>query len=161
ALLLPSLAARFGRRRMLVVYLLGTPAALCAYAATTSVAAAVVALLAVGGLYVGILAGLSTVVQLRAPADLRARVLSLFFVALGTIFPLGTLVQGWLADQIGLAATTVAGALTLATVVIVLGAVRPAVLAALEDPASVPSAQPPVVAMEQVTGVETAARPSR
>ena len=155
ALLLAPLATRFGRRRMLVSYLLGTPAALCLYAATSSVVPAVAALVAVGGIYVGILAGLSTVVQLRAPAEYRARVLSLFFVALGTIYPVGTLVQGWLADRIGLAETTVVGALALAGAVAAIGLARPTMLAALDDPPAADPGVAPVV--DQVAGAEVAA----
>jgi hypothetical protein len=45
-------------------------------------------------------------VQLWAPAELRGRILSLYLVALGSVYPIGGLVQGWIADSIGLPRTT-------------------------------------------------------
>lgn len=134
ALMIAGLAARFGRRRLLVFYLLATPAALCAYAATASLALAVVALAVVGALYIGILSGLSTVVLIRAPAQFRARVLSLYLVALGTIYPVGALVQGTVADRIGLGWTTTTAAALLALIVLGIGSIRPDFLQALDDP---------------------------
>lgn len=134
ALAIASLAARFGRRRLLVFYLVATPASLCAYAATPSVTTAVAALAVVGALYIGILSGLSTVVLIRAPAQFRARVLSLYFVALGTIYPLGALVQGAVADRVGLGWTTAGAAVMLAAIVLAVAAVKPGLLGALDDP---------------------------
>ncbi|MDP9402703.1 MAG: MFS transporter [Actinomycetota bacterium] len=134
ALAIASLAARFGRRRLLVFYLLATPASLCAYATTPSVATAVAALAVVGALYIGVLSGLSTVVLIRAPVQFRARVLSLYFVALGTIYPLGALVQGAVADRVGLGWTTAGAAVMLAAIVLAIAALRPGFLQALDDP---------------------------
>ena len=133
ALLLAPVAARFGRRRVVLVALAGTSGSLCLYAVTPTVAGAVVVLGLVGMLYVGILTGLSTVVLLRAPAEQRARASSLFFVALGTIYPLGALVQGVIADRLSLAASTIGGAVVLVAVVAGLAATRPGFLAALDD----------------------------
>ena len=138
ALVLAPLAVRFGRRRLLLFALVSTSAALCAYAATPTVVAAVVALALVGMLYIGVLTGLSTVVLLRAPDAFRARITSLFFVALGTIYPLGALVQGAVADRAGLATATVAGAVTLVAVVVAVGTLRPRFLDALDDRPSEP-----------------------
>lgn len=142
ALMIAGLAARFGRRRLLVFYLLATPAALCAYAATTSLVLAVAALAVVGALYIGILSGLSTVVLIRAPAHFRARVLSLYLVALGTIYPLGALVQGAMADRIGLGWTTASAAALLVLIVLGIGAVRPGFLDALDDPVTTAKESP-------------------
>lgn len=144
ALMIAGLAARFGRRRLLVFYLLATPAALCVYAATPSVATAVAALAVVGALYIGILSGLSTVVLVRAPAQFRARVLSLYFVALGTIYPLGALVQGAVADQVGLGWATAGGASVLVAVVLGIATIRPDFLEVLDDPP--PTVTPPPAA---------------
>lgn len=133
ALLVAPLGARFGRRRVIVASLLATAAALSAYAVTPSVPTAVAALGLVGLVYIGVLTGLSTVVLVRAPEQFRARVSSLFFVALGTIYPLGALVQGVVADGLGLADATVGGAAVLAAVVVWLRVARPAFLATLGD----------------------------
>jgi MFS family permease len=137
ALLIAPLALRFGRRRMIVVYMLGTAAALVAYAASGTVAFAVLALVLVGGLYIGILSGLNTVVQLRAPAEFRARILSLYFVALGSIYPIGALVQGAVADRIGLDETTVLAAAAFGAFLVVVAVTRPSLLRALDDPEEV------------------------
>lgn len=144
ALMIAGLAARFGRRRLLVFYLLATPTALCVYAATPSVPTAGAALVIVGALYIGILSGLSTVVLVRAPAEFRARVLSLYFVALGTIYPLGALVQGAVGDRIGLAWATAGGAGLLVAVVVGIAVVKPEFFHALDDP-------PPPAAPAEVT----------
>lgn len=142
ALSLASLAHRFGRRRMLVFNLTATPFAVILYAATDTTASAVLALALVGACYIGILSGLQTVVQLRAPTEYRARVLSFHTVSLGAIFPLGTVVQGWLADRIGLQTVSTAGAVGLLLVLAFIGLVRPSVFRVLEEPA------PDVVAIE-------------
>src|SRR5205085_205433 len=98
----PSLAQRFGRRRVLLADLVILPALLVLYAVSPSLPVAALALTAVGGAYVGILSGLGTVVQLRAPAALRGRILSLYGVALGLVYPIGAVIQGALGDRFGL-----------------------------------------------------------
>ena len=160
ALLLASLAERFGRRRVLVFDLVAAPAALCLYAVAPSVPVAVAALAAVGSLYIGVLSGLNTVVQLRTPAQFRGRVLALYLTALGTIYPLGSLVQGAVADVIGLSRTTVIAALLMVSVVALVGLARPQVLRALGDPPAEPAvveeatAAEPFVTRDQVLALE-------
>jgi MFS family permease len=135
ALLIAPLAERFGRRRMTLGYIVSSASAIAVYAVTPSVPAAFAALVVVGGCYIGILSGLNTVVQLRAPAEYRGRILSLYIMALGSIYPIGALAQGAVADHVGLATTTVAGAGVMLTVLATMAAVRPALLRALDDPA--------------------------
>jgi MFS family permease len=135
ALTLASLAHRFGRRRMLLFSLTATPVAVIVYAAADTTVSAVVALAFVGACYIGILSGLQTVVQLRAPAPFRARVLSFHTVALGAIYPVGTVIQGWAADRVGLTTVSIAGAVGLLGVVLYLALARPHVFRALEQPA--------------------------
>jgi predicted MFS family arabinose efflux permease len=142
ALSLASLARRFGRRRLLVANLLVLPFLLAADAAAPAVALAAVALLAVGAAYVGVLSGLGTVVQLRAPAVLRARILSLYMVALGMVYPLGAVLQGALGDRLGLRTVTAGAAALFLVVVVVAGLARPDLVAALDDPASGPDGGP-------------------
>ncbi|HVV36239.1 MAG TPA: MFS transporter [Acidimicrobiales bacterium] len=134
ALAIAPLAARFGRRRMLLLNVVATPLALIAYAAVPSEAAAVALLGLVGALYIGVLSGLQNVVSLWAPVELRGRILSLYLVALGAIYPIGGLFQGWIADKIGLTETTTAGALALVAIVAVWRATRPTILHPLTDP---------------------------
>lgn len=132
ALTLVSLDLRLGRRRTVEVNLLGTCAALCLYAYAHSLTSAVLALGLVGWFYIGILSGLTTVVQLRAPAEFRGRILSLFFVALGVLYPVGILIHGALADRLSLERVTAGGAVGLAGLVLLIAALRPSILRALD-----------------------------
>jgi MFS family permease len=136
AVAIPSLALRFGRGRVLTDSLALLPGVLVLYGFAPSLSFAISALFLVGLVYIGVLSGLSTVVQLRAPAELRGRVLSLYLVALGVSYPIGSLVQGPLADSIGLAWTT-AGTGILLAIALVLGRVlRPAAFHALTAPST-------------------------
>lgn len=135
ALLIAPLANRFGRRRMLMTNLTLLPFALAIYASVHSAPLAVLCIGVVGTLYIGILSGAINVVQLWAPNVLRGRILSLYLVALGSIYPVGGLAQGWIADQIGYARTVItAGAIWLG-IYATWRTVRPDSLRALTDPA--------------------------
>jgi MFS family permease len=134
ALSLAAIAHRVGRRRLVVGGLLATPAALCLYAWAPSLTWAFAALLLVGAGYIGILTGLSTVVQLRAPAAYRGRVLSLFFVALSVVYATAAPLQGAIADRIGLATTTTGTAVLMVVAVAGIALLRPGVLRSLDDP---------------------------
>ncbi len=135
ALALPGLARRFGRRRLLLIDLVVLPGLLVLYAQARSLPVATVALAAVGAAYIGILSGLGTVVQLRAPAALRGRVLSLYMVALGVVYPIGAVIQGALGDRFGLRTVTAGCAGAFVGVVVLARALRPDLVAALDDPA--------------------------
>ncbi|MBV8691934.1 MAG: MFS transporter [Actinobacteria bacterium] len=124
ALLVAPLAERYGRQQTLLGYLVLTPIAVLAYAGTTTTVWAAVTIALVGGLYIGLLSGLNTVVQIRAPAEFRGRILSLFFVALGVTYPIGALVQGAIANHAGLGPTTAVAAAVMVLVVIALRATR-------------------------------------
>ena len=134
ALAVASLARRYGRPRVLAVNLLVVPCLLALYAASPSLPVAAVALSAVGAGYVGLLSGLGTVVQLRAPTVLRARILSLYMVALGTIYPLGAVLQGAVADRLGLRTVTTACAGLFVVLVVGVRLARPGVVAVFADP---------------------------
>ncbi len=135
AFVLPVLAAKFGRYRMLLISFVLLPIALVLYGLAPTAAAATVALLGVGGSYMFVFSGIGTVVQLRAPAELRARVLSFYFLALGVLYPIGALIQGPIADHIGLGEMTVLSGVALGGVVGLLRVLRPERIAALDDPA--------------------------
>ncbi|MEA2702384.1 MAG: hypothetical protein QOD63_329 [Actinomycetota bacterium] len=138
ALALTWVAQRFGRPRALMVNLIVLPALLVLYAVSPSLPVAAIALAAVGAAYIGILSGLSTVVQLRAPTAVRGRILSLYMVALGTIYPIGAVVQGALGDRFGLRTVTAACAVAFALVVVAVRVARPGLVAALDDPGAGP-----------------------
>jgi MFS family permease len=158
ALALASLALRYGRRRVLIVNLLVLPVLLMAYAASPSLPAAAVALAAVGASYVTLLSSLGTVVQLRAPAVLRARILSLYMVALGTVYPLGAVLQGAVGDRLGLRAVTAGSAAVFLMVVVAAGLARPDLARSLDDPAPDPSIDPGDE--RQAPGAQPAAPPA-
>ncbi len=150
ALLVPVLAQRIGRHRLLVAGLVALPAALVLYGLAPTPRTATVALAGVGATYICVFSGLGTVVQLRAPAQLRARVVSLYFLALGTLYPIGATVQGPIADRLGLGPVTAGAALALLAFVALARAVRPRLLQALDDLDAYPAAPPlPAVRAEQ------------
>jgi MFS family permease len=136
ALVLPVLAERFGRYRMLLASFVLLPAALVAYGLAPDPSAATVALVAVGATYMFVFSGIGTTVQMRAPAALRARVLSFYFLALGVLYPIGAAIQGPIADSLGLGVVTAASGLALAVVVGAIRVVRPGRLQAMADPGS-------------------------
>lgn len=134
AVLLPSVALRVGRRRLLTGALVVLPLLLVAYAVAPELWLATLALFAVGAGYIAVLSGLNTVVQLRAPAFARGRVLSIYMMGLGLVYPLGAVLQGNIADATGLRAVTAVGALALLAVVVIITLARPSVFRALGDP---------------------------
>jgi len=133
ALVLAPLAARLGRR-LVVGALLAFPLALLAYGAVPAFWEAALAIALVGGCYIGVLTGLNTVVQRRAPAASRGRVLGLYMMALGLIYSIGAVAQGAIAHTLGIRpVTAVDGALLLA-VMGVLALTRSPLLASLDMP---------------------------
>lgn len=135
ALLIAPLAERLGRRRFLTACLLLTPAFIVPYVLSPTIGVAAVWIVFVGAAYTGILSVLGAVVQLRAPAAVRARAISLFHATLTIAFPLGSLAQGAVADRLGLRPVAIAGAGALVVIVAGLRLLRPAALDAVEDPA--------------------------
>jgi len=133
ALALAPLARVWGRRRLLVGALFAFPTAIVGYGLAPSLATASLAIVVVGTCYIGVLTGLNTVVQLRAPEQARGRVLGLYMMALGTIYPIGLVIQGAIAGAVGIRDVTAASGVLLLLVVAVLTAVRPALFRALED----------------------------
>ena len=134
ALVLAPIAARIGRGRLLAWSIGLLPVALVAYGAARSLWWAVAALFAVGLVYMGVLSGLQTVVQLHAPASYRGRILSFFLVALGVAYPIGALAQGPVANHIGVDWTTIGSAVILLVSCVFIVWRRPAFIRALTAP---------------------------
>ena len=152
ALLIGSLANVVGRGRLLIGALVLLPAVLVAYSFAPTLALAAVAILFVGFVYIGVLSGLSTLLQLRAPTRYRGRILSFYIVALGVSYPIGSLIQGPLADHFGLRWTCGGAAGLLACALGASALRRPAVWRALAEEVVV---QP----LETTGGPETRAEP--
>ncbi len=125
ALLLAPAAALVGRGRLLAWNLAVLPVALIAYGSSQTRWEATVLLFLVGLVYIGVLSGLTTVVQLEAPQAYRGRVLSFFLVALGVAYPLGSLAQGPVIDRVGLGWTTAGTALLLLVIMAAVAFGRP------------------------------------
>jgi len=149
AVVLPTLAERVGRRTMLSAALFVLPVLLILYALAPSLWLSAVAFLAVGAGYIAVLAGLNTVVQLRAPAEARGRVLSIYMMVLGIVYPIGAVVQGGIANHTGVRAITVAGAVLLMVAMAAIAAFRPVVFASLGDPSTLRSS-PSLVPTEEL-----------
>jgi MFS family permease len=149
ALSLAGLAARFGRGRVLGASLALFPPALILYGSARGLWWAAGGLFGVGLVYLGVLSGLSTVVQLRAPAAYRGRVLSLFSVALGVAYPIGSLIQGPVVDRIGIGWTTAGSAVLLSGVLAAVAVARPGLRRALLGAA--PSEAGPAVLVDEAS----------
>jgi MFS family permease len=129
---LGALHAHFGGRRVLLGVLWGLPAALCLYAYAPNLVLGVIAIFVVGFLYLGALSSFTTIAQLRSPAHLRGRVLSFLMVLLGTLYPLGSVLQGAIADRVGLRATTAGAGVLMAAALLLVRVARPNVADALD-----------------------------
>ncbi len=152
ALVLPTLAERVGRRAMLQSALFLLPVLLVLYGLAPSLWVSALAFLAVGAGYIAVLSGLNTVVQLRAPAEVRGRVLSIYMMGLGIVYPIGAVVQGTIANHTGVRTVTVVGALAMLATVAAIAALRPVVFTALGDPGTAVSLGPsaPLVPTEEL-----------
>jgi MFS family permease len=133
ALALPSLVERVGRRAMMRSALFALPVVLILYGLSPSLWPSAVAFVAVGAVYISVLSGLNTVVQLRAPAEVRGRILSIYMMGLGIVYPLGAVIQGLVADQAGVRSVTVVGAILLMVGMVAIATFRPSVLDALGE----------------------------
>jgi MFS family permease len=140
ALSLGKLTSRLGPRRVLLMMMGSLPFALALYAGAPVLAASALALLVVGALYLGALSTFMTIAQLRAPAEIRGRVLSVLTVILGSMYPLGAVVQGKLADTYGLRVVTFASGAALLAVQLVVRAVRPGFTKPLDEPVTLTTA---------------------
>jgi MFS family permease len=132
ALVLASLAALLGRR-LLVGALLAFPMALVLYGSAPSLWWAAPALAVVGACYIGVLTGLNTVVQRRAPAQARGRVLGLYMMTLGVIYPVGSLAEGAIAHVVGIRQVTVASGIVLLGIMATIGVMRRRLFSSLGD----------------------------
>jgi MFS family permease len=132
-LALATLFGRFGTRRVLLGVLFTLPVALVLYALAPTLPLAAIAIFVVGGLYLGSLSSFTTVAQLRAPAELRGRVVSVLMMLIGALYPIGSIAQGAIADEIGLRATTTGAAVLLGALLLAWRILRPRASHAIGD----------------------------
>lgn len=134
ALALGGLIAHWGNRRVLLGVLVALPPALALYGLAPNLALAAVAIAIVGFFYLGALSSFTTIAQLRAPSAMRGRVLSVLGVMLGSLYPLGALVQGALGDAVGLRTVTVGSGVLMALALLAMRLREPRFAAALASP---------------------------
>jgi predicted MFS family arabinose efflux permease len=140
ALSLGDLVQRFGPRRVMLMMMGTLPFALAAYAYAPNLATSALALLVVGAFYLGALSTFTSIAQLRAPANIRGRAVSVYTVILGALYPIGAVLQGKIADHVGLRATTFGAALVLGALLLVVRAFRPGITKAIDEAVEVGSA---------------------
>jgi MFS family permease len=136
---LGSLVGRYTERRVLVTLMAALPFALAAYAGAPVLGVSALTLFVVGLIYLGTLSSFTTIAQLRVTSDIRGRVLSVFTVILGSLYPLGAIVQGKIADSVGLRWTTFGSAALMLAVLVVTRLVRPGITEAIDAPSALGS----------------------
>jgi len=120
AFTLGGLTKRLGVWRLLTGAVLLLGPALVFYGIAPHLWVAAIALSIVGLLYGYSFTSFAGVAQQSAPDEMRGRVLAVNSFVLGLLYPIGTLIQGALADTAGLRWVTAMSGLTLLTVAIVL-----------------------------------------
>jgi predicted MFS family arabinose efflux permease len=133
ALAVTPLADRIGRRAVVVGSLFGAPIAIACYGLAPDIAVSALTMVVVGACYIGILTGLNTTIQLRAPATARGRILSLYMLVLGVGYPVGAVIQGAIGQQIGVREVTIAGAVVMMAALVAIRAQKPEVLGSLGE----------------------------
>jgi MFS family permease len=141
ALAITPLVRRYGRRRVLIGDLVAVCVFLVLYGLAPELWLGAAALLLVGAAYIGVLAGCNTIIQLNAPPALRGRMLGIYMMALGILYPVGALIQGWTANWAGLPAVTAGGA-TVLLAVLGVGWAAGVFPAQLDEPATGPTVLP-------------------
>jgi MFS family permease len=114
AFTLGSVTNRFG----VTTVMFGAVGLLCpvlvGYAAAPQLWLAAVMLAAIGLCYGYAFTSFASIAQQSAPDDMRGRVLAVNFMVLGILFPVSTLIQGRIADAVGLRWTTAGSGVVLA-----------------------------------------------
>jgi MFS family permease len=125
ALTLPVVAKRTSRLAVLRGSVVVLSLSLACYALAPDLALSLVALVFVGGAYVGTLTGLNTSVQVHAPRAERSRILALYNLSLSIFYPLGALVQADLAKHFGVRQVSIVSAVLLMSVLVVVRLAAP------------------------------------
>ncbi|MDY7102025.1 MAG: MFS transporter [Actinomycetota bacterium] len=122
----------FSRATIVRWSLLAYGGSVIAFALAPTYLVGLLALIVAGGGFLAVISTTNTAVQVIVADHIRGRVMAFRIMAFTGAYPLGALVQGWLADQIGARATVGgAGAILLGAAVAL--ASRPALLGRLDD----------------------------
>jgi MFS family permease len=125
-LTLSLLSQRFGSPRLMVWSAFAFGAVIVGYGAAPSLWLAAVGLLAIGVTYGWAFLAFSATAQQSAAPEMRGRALAVNSFVLGVGYPLSALLQGRIADSVGLRAVTIVSGAALCLVMVVLGMRRSA-----------------------------------
>ncbi len=134
ALAFGALVRRFETRRVLVTVTVALPVATVLYALAPTRPVALAGLAVLAFCYLTSLSTVSSVAQVRSPADLRGRILSVNTVTLGLLYPLAVSIQGRLGDVVGLREAMLVFAAGHVAVLVVVRLVRQGISAPLDAP---------------------------
>ncbi|MEA3183939.1 MAG: hypothetical protein QOJ74_416 [Ilumatobacteraceae bacterium] len=115
AFTLGSVTKRFGVSTLMFASVTALCPALVAYAIAPSLWLSALTLMLIGLCYGYAFTAFASTAQQSAPDEMRGRVLAVNLLVLGVMFPVGSLIQGQIADAIGLRWTTAGSGLVLAT----------------------------------------------
>lgn len=133
AVTLGGATERLGSWRLLVLSSFAFCGALVVYGAAPVFAVAAVALASIGLTYGYVFTSFAGIAQQVAPDEMRGRVLAVNSFVLGTMYPLGLLVQGVVADVTSLRVVTAGSGVLLAVVLVVMRITRPVAVVAAEQ----------------------------
>jgi MFS family permease len=105
------------RRRLVVGGVVLYGLSLLGFAHAPAFVLAVVSIGVAGACFLAVISSLNTTVQLLVDERLRGRIMAIYIMSFTAAYPVGSLVQGWVADQIGAPATTTTAAVVLLAVV--------------------------------------------
>jgi MFS family permease len=139
ALTLPVIAKRTSRLAVLEGSITALAGALLFYALAPDLVVALVALVILGGAYMGTLTGLNTSVQVHAPRAERSRILALYTLSLSIFYPAGAFIQADLAKSFGVRHVTMVAAVALGLILVTVRASAPQYWRAMGSAPSQPS----------------------
>ena len=132
AVALGALGGGVPRSRLVGTAIIAYAVALVAFGASPTFAVGVVLIAVAGAFFLVVVANLNTSVQLLVPEELRGRVLAVYIMGFTAAYPVGSLVQATLAEQIGARPVTIGAGSLLLVVGIVLNLKR-RLLLSLDD----------------------------
>jgi MFS family permease len=114
AFTLGSVTRRIGLARLMFGAVAALAPALIVYAVAPRLWVSALALIGVGWMYGYAFTSFAGTAQQSSPDDMRGRVLAVNFLVLGLMYPVGSLIQGPIADSVGLRWTTAGSGVLLA-----------------------------------------------
>jgi MFS family permease len=151
-------ATRIARSRLITLAALSLGVCVIVIGVAPNIWVAGLALLFYGAAYFAMGSGLQTIIQMQVAESMRGKAMALYVMVLTLAMPLGTLIDGWLVDTIGVQATVAgSGVLFLAFFAIV--RFGTGLTAAMDDLSRGSMSQQERVALAESQPVEAAADP--